>query len=167
MKLETLNDLFIDELRDLYDAEKRLVRALPKMAKACHSTQLRQGFEEHLEQTKDHVQRLEQIFEKLGTRSSGKKCYGMRGLIDEGEEMIGERAEPGVMDAGIIGAAQKVEHYEIAGYGTVCTWAQQLGQHDALRLLKQTLQEEKTTDEKLTRLAEAGINQGALAGAHR
>jgi ferritin-like metal-binding protein YciE len=167
MKMETLQDLFIDQLRDLYDAENRLIKALPKMAKAAHASELRQGFEEHLEQTRQQAQRLEQIFHKLGERPGGKKCYAMRGLIEEGEEMIDENAEADVMDAGLIAAAQKVEHYEIASYGTVCTWAQQLGQHEALRLLKQTLEEEKRTDERLTRLAESGINQAALAGTRR
>jgi ferritin-like metal-binding protein YciE len=137
------------------------------MAKAANCSQLRQGFEEHLEQTRRQAERLEQIFEKLGVRGSGKKCYAMRGLIEEGEEMMDEDAEGEVMDAGLIAAAQKVEHYEIAGYGTVCTWAQQLGQKEALRLLRQTLEEEKQTDEKLTRLAESGINQEALAGTRR
>jgi ferritin-like metal-binding protein YciE len=166
MKMKGLQDLFLDQLHDLYDAERRLIKALPKMAKAAHSEQLRQGFEDHLEQTKHHAERLEQIFEKCNVRASRKKCHAMVGLIEEGEELMDENAEPEVLDAGLICAAQKVEHYEIAGYGTVCTWAQQLGHHDALELLKQILEEEKTTDEKLTHLAEAGINQAALAGAH-
>jgi ferritin-like metal-binding protein YciE len=166
MKMVSLHDLFIDQLRDLYDAEYRLIKALPKMAKVASSSELRQGFEEHLEQTRHQAHRLEQIFDKLGVRASRKKCYAMVGLIEEGQEMMDENAESEVLDAGLIAAAQKVEHYEIASYGTVCTWAQQLGQHDALRLLKQTLQEEKATDEKLTRIAETGINQAALAGAH-
>ncbi len=165
MKMHTLHDLFIDQLRDLYNAENQLVKALPKMARAATSAELRSGFEEHLEQTRHHVERLEQIFEKLGARAKGKKCYAMQGLIEEGEDLIDEDPEAEVLDTGLIAAAQKVEHYEIAGYGTVCAWAQHLGQHEALELLKQTLAEEKATDEKLTRLAESSINQEALAGA--
>jgi ferritin-like metal-binding protein YciE len=166
MKLESLHDLFLDELRDLYDAERRLIKALPKMAKAAHSQDLRTAFEGHLEQTRRQAERLETIFDKVGTRRTGRKCYAMRGLIEEGEELIRERATPEVKDAGLIACAQKVEHYEIASYGTVCTWAQSLGQQDAVKLLKQTLEEEKETDEKLTQLAEAGVNQAALSGAH-
>jgi ferritin-like metal-binding protein YciE len=164
MKLEALNDLFLNELRDLYDAERRLIKALPKMAKAAHSSQLRSAFEEHLEQTRHQAQRLEQIFKQAGAKPTGKKCYAMRGLIEEGEDMIGENAEPEVLDAGLICCAQKVEHYEIAGYGTACTWAERLNQRQALQLLQETLREEKATDEKLTHLAEAGINQAAMAG---
>ncbi len=166
MDMYTLQDLFVDQLRDLYDAETRLIKALPKMAQAAHAPALREAFEEHLEQTRHQAERLEQCFEKLGARSRGKKCYAMKGLIEEGEELMDEDAEPDVMDAGLIGAAQKVEHYEIAAYGTVCTWAQQLGQHECCDLLKQTLREEKATDEKLTHLAESGINQAATVGAH-
>jgi ferritin-like metal-binding protein YciE len=165
MTMQTLQELFLDELRDLYDMENRIVKALPKMAKAAHCAELRSAFEEHLEQTRHLVERLEQIFEKLGARARGKKCYGIKGIIEEGEDLLDEEPEPDVLDAGLIAAAQKVEHYEIAGYGTVCTWAQQLGQHEALELLKQTLDEEKATDEKLTHLAEAGINQAATVGA--
>jgi ferritin-like metal-binding protein YciE len=164
MKLEALNDLFLNELRDLYDAENRLIKALPKMARAAHSAELRHALEEHLEQTRDQAERLETIFEKVGARPTGKKCYAMRGLIEEGEDMLSESAEPEVLDAGLICFAQKVEHYEIAGYGAVCTWAERLNQHEALELLRQTLDEEKADDEKLTHLAETGINQAAMAG---
>src|SRR5262249_44590673 len=152
-------DLFVNELRDLYNAENQLVKALPKMAKSASSPELRQGFEEHLEQTRHHVERLEQVFEQLGTKARGKKCQAMEGLIDEGKDLMDEDAEPPVMDAGLIAAAQKVEHYEIAGYGTVRTWAEHLGHHEAAELLQQTLDEEKQTDQKLTRLAEQMVNQ--------
>jgi ferritin-like metal-binding protein YciE len=165
MKIKTLHDLYVDQLRDLYNAEGQLVKALPKMAKNASSDQLRSAFEEHLEQTRNHVERLEQIFEKLDARPKGKKCYAMQGLVEEGEELIDQEPEDAVLDAGLICAAQKVEHYEIASYGTVCTWARQLGFNDHLELLQQTLQEEKAADEKLTRLAEAGINQEATSPA--
>jgi ferritin-like metal-binding protein YciE len=164
MQLETLQDLFVSELLDLYNAENQLIKALPKMAKAAHSPQLRSAFEEHLEQTRHQVERLEQAFEKLGQRARGRKCYAMKGLIEEGEDMMEENAEPEVMDAGLIACAQKVEHYEIAGYGTVCTWAERLGHTEVLNLLHETLNEEKADDEKLTHLAEMGINQAAMAG---
>jgi len=165
MKLKTLHDLFVDELKDLYNAENQILKALPKMAKAASSEELRQGFEEHLEQTHGHVERLEQIFEQLGARAKGKKCVAMEGLIDEGKELMSEDAEPSVMDAALIAAAQKVEHYEMAGYGTVRAWAEQLGLHEAANLLQQTLDEEKETDEKLTQLAESMVNQEAEVGA--
>jgi ferritin-like metal-binding protein YciE len=166
MKMCTLQELFVDQLRDIYDAEKQLIKALPKMAKAAHSSALRAGFEEHLEQTRHQAKRLEQVFEKLGERARAKKCEAMKGLIEEGEELLDTNAESDVMDAGLICAAQKVEHYEIAAYGTLCTWAQQLGKHECCDLLKQTLDEEKATDEKLTHLAESGINQAATVGAN-
>ena len=153
-----LRELYIDELKDLYNAENQLVKALPKMAKAANSDELRNGFEEHLEQTKGHVQRLEQIFEMLGESPKGKKCKGMEGLIEEGSEMIEEVFEGSVKDAGLIGAAQRVEHYEIAGYGCVHTYAHQLGEQQDARLLKQTLDEEGATDKQLTQLAEQVIN---------
>jgi len=164
MKLESLHDLFVNELRDLYSAENQLVKALPKMAKAAGSAELRSGFEEHLEQTRHHVERLEQIFEQLEAKPKGKKCAAMEGLIEEGKELLSEDAEESVMDAGLIAAAQKVEHYEIASYGTVRTWAEQLGHHEAAELLRQTLDEEKATDEKLTHLAEQMINDQAASG---
>jgi ferritin-like metal-binding protein YciE len=151
---EGLRELYIDELKDIYNAENQLVKALPKMAKAATSQELRQGFEEHLEQTKGHVQRLEQIFQKLEESPKGKKCKGMEGLVEEGSEVMGEDFEGSLMDAALIGAAQRVEHYEIAAYGTVCAFAEELGEDEHAELLKETLEEEKETDEKLTKLAE-------------
>jgi ferritin-like metal-binding protein YciE len=148
-----LQELYVDELKDLYNAENQLVKALPKMAKAAASEKLRAGFEEHLEQTKGHVSRLEQIFESLGESPKGKKCKGMEGLVEEGSEIIDEDLEDGVKDAGLIGAAQRVEHYEIAAYGTVKAFAETLGHSEHASRLGQTLEEEKKTDEKLTELA--------------
>ncbi|HZZ72757.1 MAG TPA: ferritin-like domain-containing protein [Pirellulales bacterium] len=154
MEMETLRDLFVDELKDLYSAENQLVKALPKMAKAATSPKLKKAFESHLEETKGHVDRLEQIFEKLGGSPKGKKCKAMEGLIEEGKEMLEEDAEPDVLDAGLIAAAQRVEHYEMAGYGCVRTYAQLLGEAAAAKLLQQTLDEEGNADKKLTQLAE-------------
>jgi ferritin-like metal-binding protein YciE len=148
-----LKELYIDELRDLYNAENQLVKALPKLAKAASSDDLRLGFEEHLEQTKNHVQRLEKIFQALGESPKGKKCKGMEGLIEEGSEAMGEDYEGSILDAALIGAAQRVEHYEIAGYGTVRSMAETLGEGNHASLLEATLEEEKETDEKLTELA--------------
>jgi ferritin-like metal-binding protein YciE len=159
-----LKELYIDELKDLYSAETQLVKALPKLAKAASSDELKGGFEEHLEQTKEHVQRLEQIFEKLDESPKGKKCTGMEGLVEEGEEMIDEDFEGNVKDAGLIGAAQRVEHYEIAAYGTVIAFAKTLGETEHVELLEQTLEEEKETDEKLTEIAEQ-INSEASSEA--
>jgi ferritin-like metal-binding protein YciE len=153
MQHEALRDLYIDELRDIYNAETQLLKALPKMAKAATSEQLRSGFEKHLEQTRGHVSRLEQIFEDLDEKPSGKKCAGMEGLVKEGGEMIKNDFEGEVKDAGLIGAAQRVEHYEIAAYGTVRAFAELLGDRNAVDLLGQTLEEEKETDRKLTQLA--------------
>jgi ferritin-like metal-binding protein YciE len=150
----SLLGLYVDELRDIYNAERQLTRALPKMAKAASSDRLREGFLEHLEQTKGHVDRLDQIFDALGERSSGKKCAGMEGLIEEGSEVMKEDFEGPVMDAALIGAAQRVEHYEIAAYGTVIAFAELLGESDHVSLLQQTLQEEKQTDERLTEMAQ-------------
>ena len=149
-----LRELYIDELRDLYNAETQLVKALPKMAKASANEQLRQAFEEHLRQTTEHVSRLEQIFEQLEEKPSGKKCLGMEGLVKEGAEAIKEDFAEGVKDAAIIGAAQRVEHYEMAGYGTVRAFAELLGENEHVSLLEQTLEEEKEADQKLTELAE-------------
>ena len=154
MAKQGLRELYIDELRDLYDAENRLTKALPEMAKAAESQQLRAGFEEHLEQTKGHVDRLEQIFEALAEKPSGKKCAAMVGLIQEGQSLMDEDFEGGVKDAALISAAQRVEHYEIAAYGCVKTWAGLLGEIEAESLLEQTLDEEKETDNKLTELSE-------------
>jgi ferritin-like metal-binding protein YciE len=150
-----LKELYIDELKDIYSAETQLVKALPKMAKAASSDDLRSGFEEHLEQTKGHVTRLEQIFQALGEKPTGKKCMGMEGLIKEGNEAAEEDYEDDAKDEALIGAAQRVEHYEIAAYGTARAMAEKLGEDAAVKLLSQTLQEEKDTDEKLTTLAEA------------
>jgi ferritin-like metal-binding protein YciE len=161
MKENQLRELYVEELRDLYSAEKQLVKALPKMAKAATSSDLRSGFEEHLEQTKGHVSRLEQIFDSLDAKPNGKTCKGMEGLIKEGSEMIEEDPEQEQLDAGLISAAQRVEHYEIAGYGCVRTYAQLLGDDEAVSLLEETLKEEKETDAKLTELAE-NINVEAL-----
>jgi ferritin-like metal-binding protein YciE len=155
MKLNTIEDLFHQELKDLYSAENQLVKALPKMAKAATNEELKAGFEEHLEQTKGHVERLNQIGEQLGVKLTGHKCKAMEGLVEEGSEMISEDAEDSVRDAGLIGAAQRVEHYEIAGYGTARALATRLGHGDAAELLEQTLEEEKETDVKLTTLAES------------
>jgi ferritin-like metal-binding protein YciE len=157
MPTEGLRELYIDELKDIYSAETQLVKALPKMAKAANSEELREGFEEHLEQTKIHVQRLEKIFQSLGESPKGKKCMGMEGLIKEGSEVIDEDFEGALMDAALIGAAQRVEHYEIAAYGTVSEFAKVLGETDHVDLLNETLEEEKETDEKLTELS-ADIN---------
>jgi ferritin-like metal-binding protein YciE len=161
---EGLRELYIEELKDLYNAENQLVKALPKMAKAASSDELRQGFEEHLEQTRGHVQRLEEIFQALGESPKGKKCKGMEGLVEEGSEVMKEDFDGALMDAAIIGAAQRVEHYEIAAYGTVCAFAEQLGETEQNSLLNETLEEEKETDEKLTQLAQqinAQANEGA------
>jgi ferritin-like metal-binding protein YciE len=151
--LETLHDLFVHELRDLYDAEQQLIKALPLMAQAAKSPELRRGFETHLGETKEHVRRIEQVFKGLGSAPAGKTCKAMQGLIAEAKETIDEDADPDVMDAALIVAAQKVEHYEIAGYGSVCTFARVLQYDDAARVLKQTMAEEEATDKKLTQLS--------------
>jgi ferritin-like metal-binding protein YciE len=153
MRKESLKQLYVDELKDLYSAETQMVKALPKLAKASSNAELRQGFEEHLRQTSEHVSRLEQIFEMLEEKPTGKKCLGMEGLVKEGAETMQEEYDEAVMDAALIGAAQRVEHYEIAGYGTVRAFAELLGQAQHVSLLEQTLQEEKQTDDKLTQLA--------------
>jgi len=162
----SLQDLYVDELRDLYNAETQLVKALPKMAKAAANNQLRQAFEEHLRQTSEHVSRLEQIFELLEEKASGKKCLGMEGLVKEGSETMKEDYPEEVKDAAIIGAAQRVEHYEMAGYGTARAFAELLGEDEHVTLLEQTLEEEKQADEKLTQLAEQ-INPKAAQGQGR
>jgi ferritin-like metal-binding protein YciE len=158
MKLTTLQDLFIHELKDLYSAETQLVKALPKMAKAATNDDLKTGFEEHLEQTKGHVERLNQIAEMCEAKLTGHKCKAMEGLIAEGSELISEEADDSVRDAGLIGAAQRVEHYEMAGYGTARALANQLGYQEAAELLGETLEEERATDAKLTDLAESTVN---------
>ena len=161
MKLKTLRDLYIHELKDLYSAEKQLTKALPKMAKAASNEELTSGFEEHLEQTEQQIDRLEQILEGLGQTTRGDKCKGMEGLIEEGSKVMSEDASDEVRDAAIIVCAQKIEHYEIAGYGSARTFAEMLGEDEAARLLQQTLDEEIETDEKLTELAENSINTEA------
>ena len=162
MTLDSLRTLFVAELRDLHSAERQILKALPKMAKAATSPQLQAAFKEHRQQTEGHVQRLDQIFETLGKSPKGKKCKAMEGLIEEGSDLMGEKAEPAVLDAGLIAAAQKVEHYEMAGYGTVRTYAKLLNETEAARLLELTLNEEEQTDKKLTQLAESGINVQAV-----
>ena len=162
MKLDSLRELYIEELKDLYSAENQITKALPKLAKTATNPRLRQGFEEHLEQTKGHVQRLEQIFEALGEKPTGKICEGMKGLLKEGDEMATEEGDSDVIDAGLISAAQRVEHYEIAAYGSVATYAELLGEDEAIELLTQTLEEEKETDKKLTQVAKK-INVEAQA----
>ena len=162
MKLETLKDLYVMELKDLYNAEKQILKALPKMARAATSPELQAAFNEHAEQTKGQVERLETIFKKLGLKPRGKTCKAMEGLIEEGKELIAEEPEPTVLDAGLISAAQRVEHYEIAGYGSVRTYARTLGELEAAGLLQQTLDEESATDRNLTALAERLINAEAV-----
>jgi len=163
MKLDTLENLYISELRDLYSAENQLLKALPKMAKGASSNELREAFEEHLEQTRSHVERLEQIFEQLDESPKGKTCHGMKGLIEEGSEILKEDGEDSILDAGIIVAAQKVEHYEIAGYGSVRTFANLLGKDEEARLLQATLDEESETNEILNGLAENIVNPEAVS----
>jgi ferritin-like metal-binding protein YciE len=162
MKLDTLQKLYTDELRDLYNAETQLLKALPKMVKGASSQELKDAFEKHLEQTKTHVERLEEVFEGLGERPKGKTCRAMKGLIEEGSEILEQDGEESVLDAGIIVAAQKVEHYEIAGYGSVRTFAHLLGQNQAAELLQTTLDEESETNEILNKLAEIVVNPEAL-----
>jgi len=162
MKLDTLKTLYIDELRDLYNAENQLLKALPKMAKAASSEDLKDAFEKHLEQTKTHVERLEEVFEDIGEKPKSKTCKAMKGLIEEGSEILQEDGEESVIDAGIIVAAQKVEHYEIAGYGSVRTFAQLLGKDRSAELLQTTLDEESEANELLNNLAEDIVNPEAL-----
>ena len=154
MDMETLADLYIDELKDLWSAEKQILVALPKMIKAASAKPLKQGFRLHERQTREHVRRLERILKSLDASPRGKKCIGMEGLLKEGAELIKERPDPDVLDAGLISAAQHVEHYEMAGYGTVRTWARLLGHSDHAKVLQQTLNEEGATDKALTKLAE-------------
>lgn len=161
--VKTMEDLFLEEIRDLLDAEKQITKALPKMAKAAKSPELSAAFNDHLEETRGHVERLERIFSDIGAKSGGVKCKGMEGLLKEGDDMV-RLTDPGtVRDAGLISAAQRVEHYEMAGYGSARTFAQLLGRDQAADLLDQTLDEEKAADEKLTDIAESMVNQRALA----
>jgi ferritin-like metal-binding protein YciE len=162
----TLHDAFLDELRDAYDAEKQLTKALPKLAKAATSPVLREAFESHLEETRGHVERLEQVMEGLGEKVRGKHCDGIEGIIEEGKSVMEEDFDETTMDACLIAAGQRAEHYEMAAYGTLVAWAKAMGHEDAAALLEETLEEEKAADEKLTSLAEAGINQEAAAAAH-
>jgi ferritin-like metal-binding protein YciE len=156
--LNNLHDLFVCELRDIYNAENQILSALPKMAKAAHNQELKDAFRQHEQQTRTHVQRLEQIFQQLNVSKKGESCEGVAGIIGEGEELMWQKADPSVLDAGLICGAQKVEHYEIASYGTLRTWARQLGHQEAARLLEQTLNEEKSTDQTLNRIAEGMVN---------
>ncbi len=160
-ELRTFEDLFVDQLQDLYDAEQRLTKALPKMADAAHSSTLKSAFQEHYRQTQNQVTRLERVFQSMGKTAQAKTCEAMKGLIEEGDEMIGAKGNPDVKDAALIAAAQRVEHYEIAGYGSARTFAQRLGRSDAARLLQETLDEEAATDKKLTQIAEQTINPKA------
>ena len=160
-KMQTLDDLYTNMLKDLYSAEKQLDKALPKMAKNAQASDLQRAFQEHLKQTEGHVERIERIFSDLGSSPRGKKCVGMEGLVEEGNELLQEQIDPDVLDAGLIAAAQKVEHYEIASYGTVRTWAERLGYNQAAQLLQQTLDEEGDANKKLTQLAESHINMEA------
>ena len=165
MEFNSLEDLYVEELRDLYSAENQILKALPKMAKAASHRELQRAFTQHERQTQQHVRRLERIFKDLGKSPKGKKCVGMEGLLKEGQELIKEKPEPEVLDAGLISKAQHVEHYEIAGYGTVRTYAHQLGHEQHVELLQQTLDEEGEADKLLTQLAESSINVEAAAEA--
>ena len=158
----TLEDAFVEELRDVLSAEKQLVAALPKMAKAATNPKLKEAFTNHLEETKVQVERLEKVFEVLGKTARSKKCAAMEGILEEGKEILEMDADPEVLDAMMIGAAQKVEHYEIATYGTLCTWAEVIGQNEALGLLKETMAEEENADKLLTQISET-VNQQANA----
>ncbi len=158
MSMDSLKDLYIDELKDLYNAENQLLKALPKMAKKAAAPELKKAFQDHLAQTEGHVSRLEKIFKGLGEKPTGKTCKAMKGLVEEGKEVIAEDGDDSVLDAALIGAAQRVEHYEIAGYGVVRTFASLLGEEDAMGLLQRTLNEEAEADKKLTKLAESVIN---------
>jgi ferritin-like metal-binding protein YciE len=162
----TLHDAFLDELRDTYDAERQLTKALPKLAKAATSPDLRAAFETHLEETRGHVDRLEQVFESLDEKVRGKHCEGIAGIIEEGKTIMEEHFDDATMDACLIAAGQRAEHYEMAAYGTLVAWAQGMGHSEAARLLQETLDEEKAADKKLTSLAESGINQEAADAAH-
>ena len=161
--LDSLRDLFVEQLRDLYDAENRLLKALPKMAEKASTKELKTAFEEHLEETRGQVDRLKQVFEHLGVEAKGETCEAMKGLVAEGEEVMKKKdMTPEVLDAALIAAAQRVEHYEIAGYGTVTYFADLLGEDECKKLLGQTLDQEKSTDEKLNKIAKSKVNREAL-----
>lgn len=162
----TLHDAFIGELRDMYDAEKQLTKALPKLAKAATSSQLREAFETHLQETQEQINRLERVFANLGERARGKHCDGIAGIIEEGKSIMSDDFDEAAMDASLIAAGQRAEHYEMAVYGTLIAWARTMGHTDAADLLKQNFEEEKAADQKLTSLAEGGINQDAASIAH-
>jgi ferritin-like metal-binding protein YciE len=162
----TLHDAFLDELRDAYDAEKQLIKALGKMAKAANTPDLKDAFETHLEETRGHVERLDQVFESLDEKPRGKHCDGIEGIIEEGKAVMEEDFDETTMDACLIAAGQRAEHYEMAAYGTLVAWARGMGHTEAERLLQETLDEEKAADQKLTQLAEGGINQEAADAAH-
>jgi ferritin-like metal-binding protein YciE len=163
MAEKDLNELFLDTLKDIYYAEKQILKALPKMAKAANSDKLRAAFEKHLDETETHVERLDKIFELLGKAARGKKCDAIEGIIDEGKEIMEEYADKPALDAGLLAAAQAVEHYEISRYGTLKAWAQKLNLREVIQLLDQTLAEEKKTDETLTKIAETAVNYQAAA----
>jgi ferritin-like metal-binding protein YciE len=165
-KAKSLHDAFIDELRDTYDAEKQVLKALPKMMRAASSQELRGAFQSHLEETRGQVDRLEQVFASLGEKVRGKHCDGVAGIIEEGKSIMEEEFDDTTMDACLIAAGQRVEHYEMAAYGTLIAWAQAMGHQDAVDLLQQTLEEEKAADKKLTDIAESGINEEAATAAH-
>jgi len=164
MAVNNLRDALVDEIKDLYSAEKQLTKALPKLAKAASNDQLREAFESHLEETEGHVSRLEQVFELLDEKPRAKHCAGIAGIIEEGGDTLQQDAEDSVMDACLIAAGQRAEHYEMAAYGTAIAWSEALGLNDVANVLKQTLAEEKAADEKLSALADSGINQAATAG---
>jgi len=164
MEMSSLQDLWVENLKDLYSAENQLLKALPRVAKKVENEQLRQALQMHIKETEGQVDRLERIFKKLGEKPTGKKCHGMEGLLEEAKELMGEDAEPEVLDAGLIVDCQKVEHYEIAGYGSAVTFAKLLGDDESARLLAQTLDEEERTDKKLTQIAESTINVQAAQG---
>jgi ferritin-like metal-binding protein YciE len=166
MKIRSFDDLYVDQLRDLYSAENQIIKALPKMIKSTSSQELKHAFQEHLEQTRGHAERLEQIFDELDVSSKGPKCKGMTGVLEEGEDLLSDVADPAILDAALIAAAQRVEHYEMAGYGCARTYAHMLGRDRDANLLQQTLGEEKDTDEKLTQLAERAINIHAVEASH-
>ena len=164
MSAENLREALVEEIRDIYNAEKQLVKALPKMAKGAESDELREAFEKHLGETEGQVTRLERVFELLDEKPRGKHCAGMAGIVEEGSEKLQEDMEGSVLDACLIASAQKVEHYEISAYGSAIAWAEALGLNEVVEVLTETLEEEKAADEKLSALAESGINQAATAG---
>jgi ferritin-like metal-binding protein YciE len=165
MPMNSLEELYVEQIKDLYSAENQILKALPRMIKAASSPELKKAFTKHERQTREHAKRLERIAKELGEKPTGKKCYGMEGLIVEGKELMKEKPAPNVLDAGLISAAQHVEHYEMAGYGTIRTWARLLGYDNQAQLLQITLDEEEETDKELTALAESFINEEAEVGA--